>query len=460
MRRCRVKGDYDYAAVSKKDAVVKMKDTASLEANFSGSAAQVPVDAAAEIQAGRALHLAYSVVGVESTNLLQVFEGQLEGECGGATHFVFGAARGAFAMRTGARADSYTAAQVFEFAGVGASTSAEKDTATSDGKLAACEGANADDQASVPGCEALIRIELAPLESGGGPTPGQSTPMTGRPDLRGCPEGFILAGDACVERTEGLKSTHLCDPTDFADCAARCEAGSAGSCDRLGRIIGGQPGGPGGAVEAWRAFDTTANRSKVAAWIPALEAACAQGEGGACYAGSIAILRREWSGGANVTGDEMAWYNERGCEVGEPHSCYALVPRTSNPSTEQLKRWRAIGERSCRSGSPVACMYYGWGLGGVWKAPITNTAGAVTALDQSCDGGVWESCFSGMLLSQDDATCRAGLQDVSVKSELFPIPGQFKSLDRLCLFAAAKPSAAQGFKDRACRHGAPVSLCG
>lgn len=167
--------------------------------------------------------------------------------------------------------------------------------------------------------------------------------MTGRRDLRGCPDGFIFTGEACVDQAEGLKSKHLCAPTDFTDCVAQCEAGSQGSCGRLGRIIGGQPGRPGGAVEAWRAFDTTANQSAVAAWLPALKSACEQGEGGACYAGSIAILRRERSGGPAATGDEMAWFNERGCEAGEPNSCYALVPRTSKRRHSGWTRGRMSG---------------------------------------------------------------------------------------------------------------------
>lgn len=460
LRRCKVRGEYDYTPVSKKDAVITMKDEASLEANFSGDLAQIPVDAAAGARGGRALHLAYSVVGIESTNLLEVFRGQLEGQCEGATHFVFGAARGAFAMRTGSNAETYSAAQLFEFAGAKSSTAAEKDTATSDGMLDACETASPEDRASVPGCQALVRVELAPLEEGNGPTQGQSTPMVGRRDLRGCPAGFIFANDVCVERSQGLKTTHLCASTDFEDCAAQCEAGSAGSCGRLGRIMGSQPGQLEGAVEAWRAFDTEPNRGKVAAWLPALKSACEGGEGGACYAGGIAALRREWSGGGAMTGEEQLWFNERGCEAGEPHSCFGLVPRTSRVSAERKKKWKEIGERSCRSGSAVACMYYGWGLVPLWPGGLgSDRDGAIKALSRSCDGGVWESCVSGQLLSEDKSVCTATLKDTSVSSELFPIPGQFKSLERLCNYGSDDASTAQDFRERGCRHGAPASLC-
>ncbi len=459
LRRCKVEGDYAYTPVSKKDAVIALKDQAALEANFSGDMAQIPVDATVRAKGGRALHLAYSVVGVESTSLLRVFRGQLEGQCDGATHFVFGTARGAFAMRTGSSAESYSAAQVFEFAGANVSTSAEKDTATSDGTLEACNKASREDRTLVSGCEALVRVELAPVDEGQGPTPGRSTPMVGRPDLRGCPSGFVFVDDACVQDAEGLKLAHLCEPTDFEGCMAQCQAGNEGSCGRLGRILGAQPGQLDGAVEAWRAFDTKANYPKTAGLLPMLRTACEHGEGGACYAGGLAALRREWSGGSPVTGEEQLWFNERGCEAGEPNSCFAFVPRTSSAPSERRAKWRELGERACRSGSPVSCLYYGWGQAGVWQGMAPDRGAAVSSLKRACEGGVWESCVSGLLLSQGSAACSATLQESTVSSDLFPTPGRFDSLSKLCSVGVDDAAGAKGFKELACRHGAPEALC-
>lgn len=460
LRRCRVEGDYAYSPISRKDTVVAMRDEATLGANFSGNLAQIPVGAEAEVRSGRALHLAYAVVGIESTSLFSVARPQLEGQCDEATHFVFGTARGAFAMRTGSSGEAYSAAQVFEFAGTNVSASASKDTSTSDGDLQACDSASQTDLKSVPGCQALVRVELVPIDDAPQASVG-GTALLGRRDVRGCPQGFQWVDGVCVDPSEA-KGPHLCPHDDFEGCIEQCEQGSQASCGRLGRIMAGQPGQLNGAVEAWRAFDTKDNEPKVAGWLSAFDAACESGEGPACYAAFLAAQRRERSGGTAVTGEEQLRYYELGCRAGEPNSCLGFIPMTSSPSAARIKRWRDAAEASCRAGSAVSCLYLGWGLTAVWRNTVTpDVAVASQAFERACDGGAWEGCVSAMMLAMDEKGCGAAMSaNASLKSTSFPQVDQLSSISSLCRFGDTDAEAAARYRELSCRHGAGQPLCG
>lgn len=485
LRRCQVVGDYDYVSVSRKDTVVRMDDEAQLEANFSGPVTQVPVGAAAGVRGGRSLHLAYSVVGIESAAAFRVWRGQLEGNCDGATHYVFGLARGAFAMRTGSNTEVFSAAEVFDFAGASASAAASKDTATSDGRLEACSAATPSDTASVAGCQALIRVELAPIDDGDGPpNKGGASPVAARPDLRGCADGYVLSGDVCLAPSQVGAAGFLCSGRDFAECRTQCQAGSAGSCGRLGRIMTApQRRGSGDwvhtlgrdyddAVAQWTSLKTDASKkSEIASWLDPLSKACDEGEGAACSGAVVAAAHRELSGGAALSNEERLGFELRGCEAGDAQSCFGVVlmatsARTDDKLEQRAQLWGVV-DRSCRSGSAASCLLAGYGLGGVYTNAGADKerfkpqgAASLAAFERGCNGGLWESCVAGLMLASNQPACvDLEVNNNVVQSELFPKQRLLSDLQPLCSVEADDDELASRLKSRACQLGAPISAC-
>ena len=194
LERCKARGGYRFAGVSRKEDVVQIAGRDELHANLPLGKAEL----SAVIDRGATIEVALVTVGKQRTSAFQVARTDLEGDCAGASHFVSSALVGAFAMGTGTRGEVGTVAQLFSVANVGGSSTNERTSLNRDGDLQACAGANPNDPAPPAQCQSILRVELVALVDtppmqipGGALPPPEPVPQV-------CPDGFVLQGSKCA----------------------------------------------------------------------------------------------------------------------------------------------------------------------------------------------------------------------------------------------------------------------
>ena len=452
LRACRVTGDYRYNGVSKKSKVVQMKDLMSVIANFGGALSNLSFSG--EMKQGRSLNLAYVLVGNHATAVSDVNPALLIGRCDGATHFVFEAQLGAFAIETAEAGEAKASVQSI-FGGGQASNASSKSSRTTDGDVAACDGAKRGDTEPVDGCAALMRVELMAIRG----EPAGAATATSEADLGvrgaatrtvlGCPTGFEFVDGACVAAKVAEKSGagQLCEYTNEADCQVQCKAGSTESCDRWGYL----------RLKAWDAlraphqmFDddvTTLTRQydAIPAWskdikrwadaLPAadmglLNKACDEGFMAACGVGAVAGFSKVAEQAApNARKDDAALAGIKApllsaCAGGEVYSCM-LVFHNLHQNLDDAERIAAF-EGACASGNAelcgvVASLYADdvshWGepddIGERSILTDVATANAKKYVDymiRTCTGGVHDVCPLAAAQLIDDATVCAKMK--------------------------------------------------
>jgi formylglycine-generating enzyme required for sulfatase activity len=179
--RCSVPAKYTYQGATRNQDKVEMKDEDDLYANLPVGAARLE----GWLQHSGRLTVDMNLVGRFEADKKTVRADELQGDCAGATHFVYGVTVGAFDFYAGGQASVGADAGVGGFGG-GGHSQAERETLTKAGDQAACEKATTGDTAPPEGCGALIRIEVVPLgEAIAGVAPVPSPPSSGS-----CPAGM------------------------------------------------------------------------------------------------------------------------------------------------------------------------------------------------------------------------------------------------------------------------------
>ena len=185
LQRCRVAAKYSYLGGTRKVDKVVMKDADDLYANLPVGAANF----AANLQRSGQLTVAMNLVGRYEAASSTVGADELQGECEGATHFVYGVTVGAFDFFAGGDASVGASGGIAGF-GAGGHSEADRQTLTTDGDASACDKASPDDRAPPPQCGALIRLEVVPL---------------GKPRAKApaCDEGTKWDGSQCAAVPRG-----------------------------------------------------------------------------------------------------------------------------------------------------------------------------------------------------------------------------------------------------------------
>lgn len=272
LRGCDIAGDYNYKGISKKTKLVSMSDMGAVRANIGGTV-NLPSEFKAEMSQGSALNLAYVLVGAQNTTVRNVMRGRIKADhCKGATHFVYEAQIGAFALDTSAKGEVKAAADVLGYGSVSGEAGSQKTSRVTDGDPKACEEATSKDRQTVEGCQALMRLSLLPVVEGGslGPVASAASDTSGGDtsggdtsggdtsggdtsggdpsdenkeldidlstlDVRGCPDGFVYADGFCQYAAQA--TAYLCDEGDFDGCRTQCGNGSAESCGRFADLL-------------------------------------------------------------------------------------------------------------------------------------------------------------------------------------------------------------------------------
>ncbi|MBN2193586.1 MAG: sel1 repeat family protein [Polyangiaceae bacterium] len=427
---CRAEGSYGFKGIVLKQQLIRLADEDEVKANLPLTGVAVAAKLGTELERGTTLDLATALVGNITSTRLKLERSELAGICEGASHFVRGANIGAFVMQTGSESELVSAAQVF---GVGAGTNSASSrlSRVEDGRLDDCEHATPDATDPPGNCQALIRLHLIPITTGGAKTatarstpsptavlppagtapaaagtatstspsataaaPAATTETTTPPspsaaaeaaaaatksslddDEAGCPESLVLSEGKCVA-VEKAK-THLCTGEDPEDCRTQCDAGDVKSCARLASLYAR---GAGVAADA-----------NLAATL--YSKACDGDHGTACS--RLGILAAQ---GKGTTRDEAkaAALFEKACRLGEADGCFNLGVLCYDGAAGVVRdfaRAFTLFQQACDAGKAAACVNVGAAYDdgeGVEKDPQK----AFALFKRACEGDEPAGCFN------------------------------------------------------------------
>lgn len=180
LERCSVPAKYKYVGATWKEEEQTIKDDDELYANLPIGAAKLE----GRLHRSGALTVKMHLVGRYEAERPSVRLDELQGDCQGATHFVYAVTLGAFDFYAGGQADVGGGAGAMGI-GAGGASKAERVNIMKDGDPAACEKARRDDTAPPEQCGALIRLEVVPF--------GEARQLTAS-----CPSGTEWNGAECV----------------------------------------------------------------------------------------------------------------------------------------------------------------------------------------------------------------------------------------------------------------------
>ena len=420
LKGCSVRGDYGYVGISRKTSVIEMNDKGSVSANL--GPAHIPASFEAEMAQGKSLNLAYMIVGEQSTTVQTVTRDMLVGRCDGATHFVYAASMGAFAMDTGAKGRAKVAAEVFKYGSAKAEGSSEKATKITDGDAAACEGAREGVGQKLPGCQALVRVTLFAVSDTASSTP---KPLGGTVDNRSCQAGYVYADGQC--KPAGEATVFLCDKGNLAQCKEQCDKGSVESCGRFSNTVLETFLKPGEVIidHAQRPGLGKA----IAGMGSTLKKACEAGEGAACTVAALSFVAA-----ANpelyVEGAQIAGYvalMEKGCRGGEAYACsesrFTYGSGQFNSEKEfsvkaDPEKLEAIVGMACDRGSAYACAAIAGEFAGESQMKKRLSAEerarrTLRYLDRACNGGLTGACAFAGAYRLEEGQCKAAVEAIS-----------------------------------------------
>ncbi len=357
---CRLAGDYEFLATSKKSEAVQLSSADDVQANL-------PFSGALLVKAGygrqSSLDLATVMIGKRTTSVRSAALSDAQGTCAGATHFIRGAYVGAFAMKTGVIGKVEAAATIFSYSGAAKSDSSKK-VDNRDGNPDKCDQVAPDAKTPPAECAALLRLELIALAP-----KKDATKPTDSDELATCPAGTVRgAGGVC---TKDAAKPHVCLPDDVADCTAQCEKGDRESCALLG-------------VARLKANQDVPNATKL------LDKSCAAGIGIACN--GLGVVAAKGIGRSVDFAEAMKHYLHA-CELGYVRACYNVGSAYAEGQGVPKDKAKAepIYERACAGGFGLACMNLGVLI--TDKTGAARDMGRVTKLfERACYGGEGQAC--------------------------------------------------------------------
>jgi hypothetical protein len=173
LSRCTVPAKYTYRGVTRNQDKIEMKDEDDLYANLPVGAFKLE----GKLKRSGRLTVDMNLVGRFEADKPTVTASDLQGDCTGATHFVYGVTVGAFDFYAGGKADVSGSAGIGDIGARGGSQS-EREDLTKAGDVSACSKATSSDKAPPEGCGALIRIEVVQI---GGLTGAAQNASNGQP---------------------------------------------------------------------------------------------------------------------------------------------------------------------------------------------------------------------------------------------------------------------------------------
>jgi len=337
---CHLDGDYGFLGMTRKERVVRLEDADEIRANLPLNGAMIAAKLEGEMSRGATLEVALVMVGKRMTTARRAYRKELEGDCSGATHFVRGATVGAFAMETGTQAKLRSATELFG-AGVAASSSSAKQVRTREGDLSDCQTADPDAAAPPKQCGSPLRVDLAPILTGGDASSLDEPAMVSMDIIESeCPDHMVMRDGKCAAPTEG--AGYQCRGIDPVECKTQCDLNHGGSCLNLGW-----------AYE--QGIDVTKDHRKAfALYRKSCELETTEG----CRAVAFMYLN-----GLGVAADpaKAREFYQTSCDEGDALGCSNLGVIYAHGKGVAKDIDRAVGlyRRACNGGNPRGCINLG-----------------------------------------------------------------------------------------------------
>jgi len=400
---CRVDGGYRFIPTAVDEYALALKNKAEIRANLPVSGVRI----AGQIGQGEQINIGFVSVGKHSSGVGQVGPDLLVGGagCEGATHFVRGVYRGAFAVSQGASAGAKVSAQsIFE-----ASARGSRLEFRGAGKQEACK---TDLEAlSPPGdCGVPLRLELKRIVGKARVADGN---VLEKVDAAGCPPGLVEQGGRCV-LADRVVDGYACDPRDPTECKEQCDVGNLASCARYGVMQRYGEYGVAKDVRSARRHYEKGCEAKVLFACAQLGAmygrgeaglqkseqrqvelaqfACDNGETSGCTVLGLAYL----VGGTGVPRDYGRALSlfERACEAGSLSGCVHVGNTYFDGTGVPQDRARAIEiyARACEGDEAWGC--HRLGISYREAGPLQDMARATKWYEKACSGGYATGCLS------------------------------------------------------------------
>jgi hypothetical protein len=187
---CSAPGSYVFAGVTPKRDAARIQNRGELYGLVPTSAAKLE----ARLKRWGQLNVEMTILGRYEASQNGIRTNELEGSCLGATHVARAVVAGSFRFTAGAGADLSAGVQVHDVAGVGGSSTSEREVLSEDGDARYCTPVPA---GYIPptGCNAMIRVEVDPLLTPEGVPVTTGLGVDGRQrESTGNPRRVMLAG--------------------------------------------------------------------------------------------------------------------------------------------------------------------------------------------------------------------------------------------------------------------------
>jgi hypothetical protein len=344
LKDCRLSGDYKFAAVSRKEQVMRLENGDEIRANLPFAQGKI----GGEVTTSSKLDVALVMVGKRST-AAEVARPALQGsQCGEATHFVRAAVVGAFAVNTATSGKASAAAEIFLASSSGSSSSA-KQSGQKDGDIAACASSKSSDTAPPDQCQSAIRFELIPIADKVASSDKKDA-AKGKDSIDDpCPEGFRMTGGKCTPAS--AQGPKLCNRNDAEDCKKQCAAGNLPSCHNYANLA---------VVSFGKDVPSAQAKTDEGIAIEYWKKACDGDVGEACYELGSQLLTG--GGGRPVNAAQGESVLVKGCNLGNSDACYEVAHyslKDSGPLPKDAIKGMTFTERACKLGDKIACSELG-----------------------------------------------------------------------------------------------------
>jgi len=374
LKRCKIEGSYEFAAVSRKEDVVQLTSKDEVAANLPFSAGKV----GASMERGSTIDMALVMVGKKGTTVDRAARPQLTGDCEGATHFVHAAFVGAFAVAKGTSGKVQGVAELFG-AGTSAASASDKQVSNKDGDLKACRTAKSTDAEPPDQCQSALRVELMPITA----KLPEKAAATSNAIVNPCPDGMVRSAGKCA--MPAAETAHLCKPDDAEECVTQCQRGDAGSCYHL----------------AWLHRSGKGVDKDLGQALSLFEKACEGDSAKACSQVADEKLRARLREKDPTKVTELTRQAEqlldKACQLGDGWVCwntaswYMRSPKTNPVFGSDYARGVTLIERGCKLGYGPSCSSLA-ALKIKGEHTPKDAAAGLTLYKKACDAGRWQDC--------------------------------------------------------------------
>lgn len=378
LRSCRVDGKYAFKGTLLKEEELRLQTGAEVSANLPYSGFNINAKLEGSLKGQATVDLMMLSIGQQRSALIEVTPDELSGRCQEATHYIYSATLGAFAMTQGEIGEINAATEILMASGAMNSQSQRAFT-FKDGNMQDCRSSHTNASQAQNGCGAVLKLYLMPISKVSqkkievtSSILTVATKSNTRMHNPSCPLGLTYTQGRCMRLVAKLPE---CTFNHRQGCAQRCEQGKDGrACYIQGQAHYKGTGQSKNPNQARFYFKTACDlRQTDACFMLGLFArrgidervdytrslgfftrGCALGHGQSCFH----LARQLTKGQGHAVNDDQAFQAyQQGCAAGYPKACTNLGKfySTGRGVTPDIERSFWLYRRACDGGSPQGC---------------------------------------------------------------------------------------------------------